>query len=70
MIEKFRSHTKKTIPCLSGVKKSEHQSDDTSLIKLEWCGTQCSGKYGLILKSDDQGQGAERLDSPAVVQSK
>ena len=69
MIENFRSHMKDAIPCLSNVKKAEHHSG-VPFIKLEWCGMQCSGKYGQFIKSDNQGAG--RLDSSkhsSVVQS-
>ena len=59
MIEKFKAHTK-DIPCLSNVKKKEDQSG-APLIKLEWCGMQCSGKYGQFIKSDNPD--AERLDN-------
>ena len=55
MIEKFRSRTKDAIPCLGGVKKVDQQSGH-SLIKLEWYGKECSGKYGFLIRSDYQGQ--------------
>ena len=54
MIARFISQTKDLFPYLKGVKKVDHQSD-TPLMKLEWCGMQCSGKYGLFIKSEDRG---------------
>ena len=59
MIDQFRSHIK--IPFLSDVKKVEHHCDASPMIKLEWCGMQCSGKYGQLLKYN---QGTGRLENP------
>jgi len=70
MIAKFRSQTKDLIPCLKDVKKVDNQSD-TPLMKLEWCGMQCSGKYDLFIKSEEQG--TERCSNSAyssIIQSK
>ena len=64
MIEKFRSHTKHVIPCLNDVKIVDQQSSH-SLINLEWCGIECSGKYGLLLGSNNQGQHDVMLDYSA-----
>ena len=50
MIKEFRSRTENLIPNLGKVKQLEDQCDGLLLIKLEWCGMQCSGKYGLFLK--------------------
>ena len=66
MITDFDSHIKGLIPSLNHVKKVKHQSDGP-LIKLEWCGMQCSGKYGLLTKVDDYG--TEKIGTP-VDQSK
>ena len=52
MIAEFASHIKGLIPSLNNVKKLKDQSGDL-LIKLEWCGMQCSGKYGLLTRVDD-----------------
>ena len=52
MIAEFASHIKGLIPSLNNVKKLKDQSGDP-LIKLEWCGMQCSGKYGLLTRVDD-----------------
>ena len=52
MIAEFDSHIKGLIPRLIIVKKLKDQSGGP-LIKLEWCGMQCSGKYGLLTKVDD-----------------
>ena len=60
MIEEFGLHAKNLIPCLSKVKKLEHQPG-ASLINLKWCGMQCSGKYGHFLKSGNQC--AKKLDN-------
>ena len=64
MIDKFRSHTKHAIPCLNDVKKVDQQCGHP-LIKLEWCGIECSGKYGLLLGSDNKGQHDVMLDHSA-----
>ena len=52
MITEFASHIKDLIPSLRNVKKLKDQSGDP-MIKLEWCGMQCSGKYGLLTRVDD-----------------
>ena len=52
MIAEFDSKIKGWIPNISHVKKLEDQSGGP-LIKLEWCGMQCSGKYGVLTKEDD-----------------
>ena len=52
MIAEFESHTRGYIPSLHHVKKLEDQSGGP-LNKLEWCGMQSSGKYGLLTKEDD-----------------
>ena len=52
MIKEFNSHIKSLVPTTGHVKKLEDQSDGP-LIKLEWCGMQCSGKYGILTKVDD-----------------
>ena len=53
MIEEFKSRTKNLIPCLHDVKELEHKPS-APLIKLEWCGMQCMGKYGQFRKPNDQ----------------
>ena len=50
MIKEFRSHTGSLIPNLGRVKQLEDHCDRLQLIKLEWCGMQCSGKYGVFSK--------------------
>ena len=53
MIAEFDSHIKNLhIPSLGNVKKLEDQSG-CPLIKLEWCGIQCSGTYGVLTKVND-----------------
>ena len=52
MIEEFDSHIRRLVPSIGEVKKQEDQSN-SPLIKLEWCGMQCSGKYGLLTKVDN-----------------
>ena len=49
MFEEFNSYVKDLVPSLGHIKKLEDQSDGP-LIKVEWCGMQCSGKYGLLTK--------------------
>lgn len=66
MITEFDSHIKGCIPSLGHVKKLEDQSGGP-LIKLEWCGMQCSGKYGFLTKVDDHS--TEKIGTP-VNQSK
>ena len=53
MIEEFKSHTKNLIPHLCNVKEIEHKPG-ARLIKLEWCGMQCLGKYGRFGKPNDK----------------
>ena len=45
-------HISSRIPSLVHVKKLDDQSDGP-LIKLEWGGMQCSGKYDILTKVDD-----------------
>ena len=53
MITEFDSHIKGLIPSIGHVKKLDQS--DGPLIKLEWCGMQCSGKYGLLTVVNDHG---------------
>ena len=53
IIEDFKSRTKNLIPQLCNVKELEHQPG-APLIKLEWCGMQCLGKYGRFCKPNDK----------------
>ena len=48
-MEGFQSCTKTIVPSLGKVKQLEDQCGGL-LIKLEWCGMQCSGKYGAFSK--------------------
>ena len=52
MIRDFDSHVKGLVPSMGHITKLEDQVGGP-LIKLEWCGMQCSGKYGLFTKVDD-----------------
>ena len=69
MIEKFKVRMKDTIPCLNNVKKIERHSG-APFIKLEWCGMQCSGKYGQFVKSDNPDTGRhDTFKYSSVIQS-